>query len=258
MLLAAGATAVFSISVAMYQPMGREAAAFEQPATPAAQPKPAQSQPAQSQPAQAQPQPAQPTNPPTQPSPLPTRPPGIDPAAQPPPEANASPQQEIPGTATVTPGGREAAVLDASGRRFVRPFSFQSPQAEGQFNQSSKRLLAMEQRMERSNQELLRKLGEARQLSGDKQNTALMDILQQVLQDRAMIQQYLVHSRGLWTGDLPRVEETEGSAADGQGSDTFNHLGSRVPNTPKEGTSNQPQATPSNTPSTPPSPPAPR
>ena len=55
----------------------------------------------------------------------------------------------------------------------MRPFAFQSPDFEGRFNQSTRRLALMEQRMQRSHEDLLKRLGEARQLSGERRADAL-------------------------------------------------------------------------------------
>lgn len=98
------------------------------------------------------------------------------------------------------PADRGAQPRD--GNRYMRPFAFESPDYEARFNESSRKLVSMEQRMATKNQELLRKLGEARQLTGEKQNAAVLDVLQQVLLEHGQLQQYLVQSRTAWTGDL--------------------------------------------------------
>ncbi len=82
-----------------------------------------------------------------------------------------------------------------------RPFGFQSPRSEARFNTMTQRLTTMEARMDKSNQDVLRRVGEARQLTGERQNRALLDLLQSMVQDRSDLQRYLVQSRSTWTGD---------------------------------------------------------
>lgn len=96
--------------------------------------------------------------------------------------------------------------------RAERPFAFQSPDMETRFNEGTQRLLRMEQRMARANEEQLRRLGEIRTLPADRQNAALYDLLQQVLRDQAETQRYLVASRSLWTGDVSSSGEMDQAA----------------------------------------------
>lgn len=102
---------------------------------------------------------------------------------------------DLPRTPGVPPGALPRA-------RSERPFAFQTPEMEAQFRESTRRLSAMESRMQRSNEELLERLGQARALSGERQTTALFDVIQQLLRDNAEMQRYLVTSRTAWTGDL--------------------------------------------------------
>ena len=83
-----------------------------------------------------------------------------------------------------------------------RYFALQNPQMEAELRESAKRLALMETRMDRSSADLMRRLGEARQLSGSRQTTAVMEILQQILQDQAELRQYLTESRTMLTGDF--------------------------------------------------------
>ncbi len=107
---------------------------------------------------------------------------------------------------------------DAAGQtnRSPRPFAFQSPDMEGRFNLSTRRLVQMEQRMQRSHEDLLKRLGEARQLSGERQTTALFDVIQQLLREQAELQRYLVQSRTAWTGDLDSEAPVESRAPQGE------------------------------------------
>lgn len=91
--------------------------------------------------------------------------------------------------------------------RSIRPFAFQSPDMEGRFNQSTRRLAVMEQRMQKSNEDLLKRLGEARQLSGERQSNALMDVIQQLLKEQGELQRYLIQARIGWAGDAD-LDET--------------------------------------------------
>jgi hypothetical protein len=146
-------------------------------------------------------QPSQPPRP-SNPQPRPTQP-GKDPAQTPRPnETPADDKTRQPGDKQrdVQPEQRDNQ-RDAR-NRVPRPFAFQSPQDEARFTQSSRRLVQMERRMERSNQDLLKRLGEARQLSPERQNAAFADVLQQLLKNQAELQQYLVHARSSWTGDV--------------------------------------------------------
>ena len=144
-----------------------------------------QQQPDQPQP--SQPQPTQPAQPGQQQPAQPTKP------NQP---AQTRPADRLPSDRR--DDRRERAPGET---RPQRPFTFQSPQAEARFIESSKRLVQMEQRMQRSNQELLRRLGEARSLSGDRQSNAVMELLQQFLADQADVQRYLIQARAAWSGD---------------------------------------------------------
>ncbi len=94
--------------------------------------------------------------------------------------------------------------------RTERPFAFQNPGSEGTFNQSSQRLVLMEQRLEQSNAEQLRKLGEIRAMPAERQSAALLDLVQQILRDQADLHRYLVASRTAWTGDVSMPGETQG------------------------------------------------
>ncbi len=95
--------------------------------------------------------------------------------------------------------------------RNARPFAFQNPTDEARFNEGSQRLVRMEQKCDQSNQMLLRRLGEIRQMSPERQSVSTMDLLQQMLKSQSDMQQYLVSSRAMWTGDV----ELSGQTTDG-------------------------------------------
>lgn len=123
---------------------------------------------------------------------------------------NPTPDPNDPGAAPRQPGettpnrdgSRPSRTRANDPNRNQRPFAFQSPDMEGRFNVASRRLVQMEQRMQRSQTDVLKRLGEARQLSGERQTAALFDVLQQMLRDQADLQRYLTQSRTLWTGDI--------------------------------------------------------
>lgn len=151
-----------------------------------------------------QPGPKQPNPTPAQdPAPDPNRPDRDQPRAPDPddrdrqdPRDTRDPRDgDLPRTPGVPPGALPRA-------RSERPFAFQTPEMEAQFRESTRRLSAMESRMQRSNEELLERLGQARALSGERQTAALFDVIQQLLRDNAEMQRYLVTSRTAWTGDL--------------------------------------------------------
>jgi len=174
-----------------------------QPGTPSAQPGPKNPVP---------PATSQPGNPVTKPVDPPAAPPANDPnvpAAQPgtDPQDPATMPENRPGTTVNRAPGQVAPLQErnadnAPATRYSRPFAFQSPDEESRFTESSRRLVRLEQRMERSNQELLKKLGDARQLTGERQNAALLDVLQMMLRENMELQKYLVQSRSSFTGDI--------------------------------------------------------
>jgi hypothetical protein len=102
---------------------------------------------------------------------------------------------------------------------YQRPFAFASPAAEARYNENARRLVAMEQRLARSNADLTRRLGEARALTGERQTAATFDVLQQILKEQAAMNQYLVRARTTWTGDLegtiPMAEDEYTAANEG-------------------------------------------
>lgn len=148
-------------------------------------------------PANPQPRPAPPPNTPSQ---APAQPPAGQPGT---PTSGDAPA--VPDGAATLPDGTTAAPRLG---RYERPFVFRSPAYEHRFNDASRRLAALEARMSQSNQALLKRLGEVRTLAPDRQNAALMDLLQQFLLDQAQLQRYLVQARSAWTGEL------EGASSD--------------------------------------------
>jgi len=155
-------------------------------------------------------EPPRPSNPqprPSNPQPRPQQP-GNDPSQTPRP---GDPQDPANPGDRRQPNDRDQR---ETRNRNPRPFVFQNPQDEARFVQSSRRLVQMEQRLERSNQDLLRRLGEARQLSADRQGAAVMDVLQQLLRNQAELQQYMVQARTSWTGDIDLGDDADPASDD--------------------------------------------
>jgi hypothetical protein len=134
---------------------------------------------------------------------------GSQPSNPIPAPSNPLPSSTSPRPADSAPDTKDASRNFAPGtQRWSRPFAFQNPQDESRFSQNAQRLSRLEERLATSNQTLIRRLGEIRQMSPDKQNPATMDLLQQMLQNQAELQQYLVQSRIAWSGDLtPQTQE---------------------------------------------------
>ena len=234
------------LSIAAAGIIGSVVAASVSVFTLAQQPTPAPAQTAQpNQPTQPrQPQPSQTPSQPTQPNTIPPERPNPNQPVQPntstPNQQNPTqpPAQPIqPGTVqpgTVQPGQPSTGLLPDQLRlldpndptitpeqraslirlRSQRPFPFQSVAHEAQFNQNAQSLLRAEQRFEKSTQDHLRRLGEVRNLNGERQNAALLDLLQQMLQDRVDLQRYLADSRAMYTGDVSLPQDSSPSSGD--------------------------------------------
>lgn len=158
-------------------------------------------------PSNPQPRPSNPTPRPSNPTPHPgnqnpqPRPGKQNPIAD--PNNPGAPNQQ-----PANPAGQAPA------NRALRPFAFQSPDMEGRFNLTARKLVQMEQKMQRSHDDVLKRLGEARRLTGERQTNALFDVIQQMLRDQEDLQRYLVTSRAAWTGDIgDNEEENPGEAA---------------------------------------------
>lgn len=137
------------------------------------------------------PSPSQPTQPGQHPQQQPDQPSTT-------PNGNPNPIGLEGNAANGTPATR---TTNAGGERWDRPFALQTPQSEARLAEVGRRLYTMEQRMARDNAEMLRRIGEARQMTGEKQSKAVLDILQQMAQDQAELQRYLVATRTAWAGD---------------------------------------------------------
>ncbi len=203
--------------------------------------------PTQTQP--QQPQPAQPLRPQPAPQPVDRHNPPIDQNA--PSKAPINPNQPVP-SPSVDPSNPNLtqAQRDAIARtQAMRPFAFQSPQAEARFNEANRKLMRMEQKFEKTNQEQLRRLGEIRLMAADRQGPATLDLLQQLLQERAELQRYLAQSRMSWMGEMDSADPNNPSAA------PATNPSNTIPNTNPATPNTAPPANPAtnNTPSTNPS-----
>jgi hypothetical protein len=138
--------------------------------TPRQPAQPGQDQPGQNQPGQNQPG----QNQPGQPTPIERTP-------------DRTPLNRQPGSSSDNP----------------RFFNFADPSMEARFRESTNRLTALERGMVERNQRMVERLGTIRQLPADRQNAAVMDLLQDILQENAQLQTYLTQSRTLFTGDFP-------------------------------------------------------
>lgn len=172
--------------------------------TAAQQPQPSNPSP---RPANPSPQPANPSPKPADPSPQPSNPQPSNPS-QPPanpqyPPINPKDRNNPNNPTSVTPSTTTAT------NRMIRPFMLQNPQDEARFAEASQKLVRFEQKLDKSNQDMLKRLGEIRQLSTDRQNGATMELLQQMLRNQAELQQYLVQARTAWTGDVVLAGESD-------------------------------------------------
>ncbi len=147
-------------------------------------------------------------NPPDQPQTQPEDPDRV------PRDENGDPQFRRDAGADESRGGQQQ---ERAGNAYQRPFAFQSPEMETRFNESSRRLVRMERRMTETNDRLTQRLGEIRALSGERQNAALYDLLQEMLQAQSQMQEYLVQSRTAWTGELDVPEAGLGSGDESVG-----------------------------------------
>lgn len=159
-------------------------------------------------PTNPQPRPANPIPDPSQPQPRPADPiPGTDPKrpdqpANPPVQPPESPVRPDQPDRPADPDRPVAPGRVDRSDRYMRPFAFQSPQYEVRFNQSTTRLLTIEQRLLRTQQDMLKRLGDVRQLSGERQLTGLFDLVQEMLKQHGELTQYLIQSRTAWSGEL--------------------------------------------------------
>jgi hypothetical protein len=204
-----------------------------QPGTPSQAPRPTNPQPGQ--PSEA-PRPSNPNSVPPRPTP-----PGTNEPVQP----GTDTRDNQPVRPIEIDDGRDGTRTSNNGMRYTRPFAFQIPEGEARFNESARRLVTMEEKLDRTNQDLLRRLGEVRSMPADRQNAAILDLLQQVLLHNKSTQQYLVHARTAWAGEF----EME-NADDLQNSDGARQLDGRQNRQPEDQPDRQQEVQPNVQPNT--------
>ncbi|MFO0830947.1 MAG: hypothetical protein U0637_03780 [Phycisphaerales bacterium] len=120
------------------------------------------------------------------------------------PAKPATPPSQQPGQQPTQPVDPNQQPIDPNQdtSRYTGPFMFQSPQSQNNFNTRTQQLLRMEQQFETRRTDLMRRLGDARAMTGERKLDALADVLQQVILDQEQMHQYLVASRSAWTGDM--------------------------------------------------------
>jgi hypothetical protein len=128
-----------------------------------------------------------------------------------------------------------------------RLFKLDGENLEGRLNDMGARLVRLEKQITQNNQELLRRLGEVRQLTGDRRAEGLAEVLQGVLQEQARLQEQLVHMRAAMVGDIP--EETPGPGLSQPGGTT--PAPSNPPAVPGERAPTTPPANPTPPPANP-------
>lgn len=94
----------------------------------------------------------------------------------------------------------------ASGNRYMAPFTFLSPQSEAGFTERRQRLARMEDRLTQRTDEMIRRLGEIRQMDAARRDDAMLDLMQQMLLDHRRLMLYLRQSRTAWSGDMTDTE----------------------------------------------------
>lgn len=132
---------------------------------------------------------------------------------------------------------RDDANRDDQNRQgYTSPFTFMSPQSRTGFDTRTQRLARMEDRLTQRSDELIRRLGEVRQLSPERRDDAMMDLMQQILLDQRRLMLYLKQSRTTWSG------ETMSTSATGEERMTPG----MNPNSPNSNPNNTPGTNPSN------------
>lgn len=200
-----------------------------QPGVPAPKP-PAQPNPTPRQPTipgrPQEPVPAQPSQPgqPQQPAPeqpnIPGQPQQPVPAQ---PGTPGQPQQPLPAQPG-TPGQPQAplpgqpGVVRPNGTRLEnrRLFKLDADNLEGRLNETSARLVRLERQIAQTNQELLRRLGEARQLTGERKLDGIAEVLQGVLQEQARFQDHISQIRTAMMGEAPEDALAPGAPRPGE------------------------------------------
>lgn len=91
---------------------------------------------------------------------------------------------------------------------YQSPFTFLSPQSETAFSERRQRLARMEERLTERTDEMIRRLGDIRQMEPARRDDAILDLMQQVLLDQRRLMLYLRQSRSTWAGDMTDMNGT--------------------------------------------------
>jgi hypothetical protein len=83
-----------------------------------------------------------------------------------------------------------------------RLFMLQNPTTEARMGDFTAQITRMETQLNDTNLRLLRQLGQARQLQGDRRSEAFAEVLQGILQNNAATMQYVMQLRNAMTGPL--------------------------------------------------------
>lgn len=134
---------------------------------------------------------------------------------------------------------------DQNRQGYIAPFTFTSPQSETGFNTRAQRLARMEDRLTQRTDELIRRLGEVRQMSPERRDDAMLDVMQQVLLDHRRLMLYLKQSRTAWTGDISTSTSATGEERNMPGMNPNN------PNNNTPGTNSSNPTNPGNNPRSP-------
>lgn len=159
-----------------------------------------------------------------------------------------------PGTTTTQPGtpGRDTTGMRGGQDRL---FMLQNPDSEQRLNDLAQRLQRMESQMQESSQRIQRQLSQARTLQGDRKTDALADVVQAMVQDHTMMDQYLMDMRMALTGNtsesgaeprMRRYPSNEPMNPTTPGTGTTPGSPTTIPSTPRTpGTPSTPGSTPS-------------
>jgi hypothetical protein len=106
----------------------------------------------------------------------------------------------VPPTTTTQPTTiTNAPFTPVVGERLFMPLNAAT---EGQLNDFGLQMARIETQLNDTNLRLLRQLGQARQLQGERRNEAFAEILQGILQNHAATMQYVMQLRNAMTGPL--------------------------------------------------------
>ncbi|GEM_PF-1644908 len=168
------------------------------------------------------------------------------------------------------PGAGVAGNSDGTGR-FNSPFAMSTQEGLAAFSQQTSQLVEQEDGLRSTATQRLRQLGEVRGMTGERQSQALLDLVQNVLNDQQAMTKYLRDARATWSGDAGmsnpaqpasmrdgQNDQNDQNAQNGSGTQPGGRQNTVAPLNPGQ-PSNQPSTQPRNPPATqPPATPRPR